>query len=459
MTARRILGGTDATTSWWWLVIFVLLSGISGCLQQSETLPEPIEVTPPPAPVVQVPFAERWTDIWSNQDGLDAVLGRVRGKQLTRAIKAGIRHNQQAEAAIANLRQAISRTRQARSQMRALLKYSETGGIALEVSWESELWKTIDEQLVNPEMDKGLTEVDLLAARQSMASQVIKGWFYLLAIHQHRIRAEEKLQIYKQIRSRADTGFTLGRVEQQEVSQARHQEQTARGHLDQIKTAEKAAGQALSVLTGLNIENLKQTAGKSRVLQLSNGMPLEQLTWRPDVLAAEHRLAEVFADPVTGSLIQIPDISVTGRYGNPGKEFGKLLRKKSGLLDAGYPLLTDATADTEPRQKALAEYDAVLWQAMKEFKNVLKRGRSLQNQYADRKSKRKKTTTELKAVRARYNASRADLSDVLAQQLLVLDADAVLGYVLNRMYGQRLNSYLASAAILPVFPEPEAGGE
>jgi len=162
---------------------------------------------------------------------------------------------------------------------------------------------------------------------------------------------------------------------------------------------------------------------------------------------------------VTGSLIQIPDISVTGRYGNPGKEFGKLLRKKSGLLDAGYPLLTDATADTEPRQKALAEYDAVLWQAMKEFKNVLKRGRSLQNQYADRKSKRKKTTTELKAVRARYNASRADLSDVLAQQLLVLDADAVLGYVLNRMYGQRLNSYLASAAILPVFPEPEAGGE
>lgn len=458
MTAWRILGESNTRAAWWWLMLFILLSSVSGCVQQSET--KPVEEVPQPVPVVQqIPFEQLWPDVWSNPDGLDAVLSRVRGKQLETIVRAAVSHNQLPGSAAANLRKAVAHSQQARSQMHALLKYSEKGGVSLEVSWENELWKAIDKQLANPEMDGALTELDLFAARQSMAAQAIKGWFYLRAVHQHRTRAEENLQIHKQIRSRADTGLTLGRVEQQEVDQARHQERLARDYLKQIDIAEKSAGQALMVLTGLKMDSLKYTSGKSRVLQLAKGMPLELLTRRPDVLAVENRLLAAFAVPVTGSLIEIPDIPLTGKYGNPAKEFSTLLSKKSGLLDAGYPLLTEMTIDTASRRQTLTEYDAVLWQAMKELKDTLKRGRSLQNQYATRKNKRKNTATELNAARARYNASRADLSDVLNQQLLVLDADAALGYVLNRMYGQRLNSYLASAAVTPVSWMVEADGK
>ncbi len=437
-----------------WLGLLFLSFGLSGCVQQVETLPDPVVANEPEPEVLVLPLLDRWSAIWSQKDGIDPLLARVRGKSVRRIAQRSVQNNLTPTAAVANLKRAVRHTNNAKSQIQRMHKYRQRGGVSLQTSWGIGLWKRVSEQLGTPDTDQDLSRMDLIAARQSMAAQAAKGWFYLVAIRQHRLRAEERLQIHKQMHTRAATGLTLGRITQMEVDQVQAGGQAMRHYLKQIRAAEKSAGLALAALTGLSLDQLPVVAGIERVLQMEAAVPLSMLTQRPDLQAAEARLISSFSQSPSSAQIVLPDIPVTSKYAKPTRQFSKLLTSHSGMLDAGYPLLHGVEPVSEPQQQALTDYDLVLWNSMQELKQLLRDGRSLQNQYVKRKGLRKQADSTLNDVRARYNAGRTNLSDVLQQQLSVLEVDSEKGYVLYRMYEQRIDSYLASGIFTSVAQEP-----
>ena len=285
------------------------------------------------------------------------------------------------------------------------------------------------------------TEEAAHAARISLVAEVIAAYLTRQGAEQ-RLRLTEQTLATREVslrlaseRRRAGTATALdyqealGLTEQSRAEQAR------------IDREFRQADNALTLLVGVSdlSPHLPQRSDQRALLvqELAAGTPSDLLSYRPDILAAEHRLRARYADIGAARAAFFPQISLTGLFGTASADLSDLFR--SGQRTWSFvPQLTlpifnagrnRANLDlaTVRRDIAVADYEKAIQTAFREVSDALAATDTLRREEAARQTLAAASSEALRLAEARWRAGvdshlrylDAQRSDFANQALLI----------------------------------------
>jgi outer membrane protein TolC len=183
------------------------------------------------------------------------------------------------------------------------------------------------------------------------------------------------------------------------------------------------------------------------------GLPSELLERRPDVVAAERRVAAAFNREAEAKAARLPTISITASGSNLTSDFYVLQDRENPVWSAGVSLLapiyrgSELQAQVEIRsaeqKQALAEYARAGLRAFNDVENALSSEATLQAREQLLVKAAADNARALEFARQRYRIGSVDLRAVSQQQLAMFAAQATLLRVQSEARVQRVNLHLA----------------
>jgi len=174
---------------------------------------------------------------------------------------------------------------------------------------------------------------------------------------------------------------------------------------------------------------------------------------RPDIVAAERRVAAAFNATNQARAAQLPSIGLTSNVGGASSSLSDLLDPANIAWSAGASLLAPifdggarreaveiASADQE---QALAAYGQAAITAFSELETNLDQGVVLQQRIVDLKEAAAEAEKAFRIARLRYDEGEEELLSVLTIQQRVIGAKSSLSGVERLLLEQRVNLNLA----------------
>ncbi|MEO1696223.1 MAG: efflux transporter outer membrane subunit [Planctomycetota bacterium] len=197
----------------------------------------------------------------------------------------------------------------------------------LNLSWELDLWGRLASQVNAADAEFEATYADLQGARLSVAAQVAAAWFGLREADQQLDLARATLETWTRslsvVRARNDAGL-VGALD---VRLAESNVATSRAQLVTAERGRATASRQLEILLGRYPGAELEAAGSFEVAlpPVPMGVPAELLERRPDVYAAERRLASAEAAAKAARLDRWPSFALTASAGRTSSELDDLL--------------------------------------------------------------------------------------------------------------------------------------
>jgi len=328
-------------------------------------------------------------------------------------------------------------------------------GVGLFVNWELDLWGRIraGQQVTQDQYISA--ELDAEYARQSIAALVAKSWFLATearlqkAIAQDMVAAAERQLGFAQDRLRVGVG------NEYDVTLARANLATYRDGVQSLDLAYQQALRALEALAGrypaAAVKVPAQLAPMPPAVPV--GMPSELLERRPDVVAAERRVAAAFYRVEEAKAAKLPRISLTAGVNSISSEVFVLKDRDNPVWSLGAGLVQplflggqlQAQQDirTAEQMQAVAEYGRVGARAFGEVESALSAEFNLDAREAILKQAVADNTRALELADIRYKVGSGDLRAVQQQQLALAAARTALLRVQSERRVQRVNLHLA----------------
>jgi NodT family efflux transporter outer membrane factor (OMF) lipoprotein len=422
---------------------------------KAEALPT---VDPPPA----------WTAAGAGPGPVsDNWLATFGDDQLTAAVIEAIQHNADLRVGAARVEQALLYARLAGAKLYPSVDLLARGGgkmsgdnsglqgAALTVSWELDLWGRVRYGRAAAAADAASAQADYEYARQSIAALVAKSWFLATEaglqaeVARGTIRDGEELVRLAEARSRVGVG------NDEDVFVARAGVGTSRDVLRQIELGREQAVRALELLLG---RYPAAAAGVTVHLPgqpdaIPTGLPSELLERRPDVVAAERRVAAAFNRVGEAKAARLPAIALTTGVSTISSDLFVLKERDNPVWNFGANLLapiyrggalkTQVEIRTAEQKQAIAAYASVGLRAFGEVENALaaeiaarEREQILTQTLAD-------SQRALEIVQTQYKVGSTDLRFVTQRQLALNATQSSLVRAQAEQRVQRVNLHLA----------------
>jgi outer membrane protein TolC len=197
------------------------------------------------------------------------------------------------------------------------------------------------------------------------------------------------------------------------------------------------------------------------------GMPLDMLERRPDMVAAERRVAAAFNRVGEAKAARLPRIILNANIAGISSDILQLKEDfenpTAGVggrliapLYTGGALTTQVEIRTLEQKEAVAQYASMALRAIGDVENALAAGQNL----AERETVLRQVVTDsergLELAQIGYRVGRQDLRSVQQQQLNVHAARLVLLRVQSEQLSQRVNLHLALGGSFETRPEQQA---
>lgn len=332
---------------------------------------------------------------------------------------------------------------------------SGLSGVLLAASWELDLWGRVRAGRAAGRDQYLSAVVDYEYARQSLAALVAKSWFLATearlqqAVAADMVRASEKLAEVARQRRQVGVG------DDYDLAVAEANLGTVRDTLQQLELGYRQSQRALEVLLGRYPSASLAAADALPGLPppVPAGLPSELLERRPDVVAAERRVAAAFYRVHEAKAARLPAISLTASGSNLTSDFFVLTERDNPVWSGGASLLApiyrggalqaQVQIRTAEQKQALAEYARAGLRAFSDVENALASEFTLRA--------REQILTQVAADQARavefawqrYRVGAVDLRAVSQQQLASFAAQAALLRVQSEARVQRVNLHLA----------------
>jgi outer membrane protein TolC len=197
------------------------------------------------------------------------------------------------------------------------------------------------------------------------------------------------------------------------------------------------------------------------------GMPLQMLERRPDVIAAERRVAAAFNLMGEAKAARLPKISLNLNFGalesdilqlkedheNPSGGFGARLLAP---IYQGGALKAQVEIRTMQQKEALADYARTALRALGEVENSLATSASLAARVKLLTQSVDEQTRALNLVQERFNVGRVDRRTVEQQRMIVQNAQVALLNVRTDELTERINLHLALGGSFEEPPQQQA---
>ena len=446
-------------------VAFAVLGGLPGCalkpVPSTELRQQALEHVVPPA---------QWSAgrIGAGAPGSvsETWLASFADPQLESLVAEAIAYNADLRAAAARVEQAAAYVKLAGADLspdvtiigKTGSKSGGDGGLDIglvRVSWELDVWGRIRSGRAAAVDQYASAEYDYAYARQSLAALVAKSWYAATEAWLQRKLAEDTARAAQELVKLAQDRQRIGAGNARDVAIAQASLSTAQDSVQQFDQSYAAALRALEILLG------RYPAAEIQVRRdlpaalppVPAGLPSELLERRPDVIAAERRVAAAFYRVEEAKAARLPSISLSvgaswvssdllllKNRDNPKGSFGVSLLAP---VFRGGELQAQVEIRTAEQKQAVAEYGSVALTAFGDVENALtgeftlaRRAPLLAATVAE--NERALTLTE-----TQYRVGSTDLRAVKTQQVDLYQARMQQLRLQSERIAQRVNLYLA----------------
>lgn len=327
--------------------------------------------------------------------------------------------------------------------------------VGVEMSWEIDLWGRIRAGARAATASVEATEADFRFAQYSLAAGVAKAYFVAIeAGHQQGVSEQTVADLEETLRI-VELRYENGMVSSQDVALARSDLASARERLVTVQGSRRDALRGLEILLGrypkAELEVAKVLPPVPSLPPV--GLPSQILERRPDLIAAERRVASAFDAVDQARAARLPSISLTGGIGGASNALSTLLDPANLAWSAGTSLLAPlfdggarraqvevATADQE---QALAAYGQAALEAFRDVETSLDSGTVLAQRRKELAVALKEAEEAFRVVELRYKEGATDLLEVLSVQQRVFSAETNLVSLHRQSLTQRVDLHLA----------------
>jgi multidrug efflux system outer membrane protein len=342
-------------------------------------------------------------------------------------------------------------------------------GVGIFLSWELDLWGRVRSGREGARYQYESAVLDAEYARQSMAALAAKSWFLATEASMQRTLAEEMARSSERMVALALDRQRVGRGDEYDVALARAGLQTYRDAAEQLELARQQALRSLETLAGrypaAALEAPMQLASKSA--KVPAGLPAELLERRPDVVAAERRVAAAFYRVEESKAARLPRISLSLSGTSVSSDLIVLQNHSNPIWGLGVGLLapifsggalqSQVEIRTAEQKVAIAEYGRIGARAFGEVENALSSEFTLEARAGVLRTAVTENERALEFANVRYRVGAGDLRAVQQQQLSLYAARTTLLRVQSEQLVQRVNLYLALGGGWANSGDPAAG--
>ena len=398
--------------------------------------------------------------------------------QLEALVAEAFVHNSDLRVAAANVARAFAQTKIASSTLLPVVDLLGRGGgklggdssglqgVLLSASWELDVWGRVRYEQAAFVAVHAASLADLESARQSLAASVARSWFLAREARLQRALAANAVVDGERLTGLATDRERIGSGDSYDIAIANASLEAYRDAVVQADLAHAQAIRSLETLVGrypaAAIEAPTQLATLAGLP--AGGVPAELLERRPDVAAAERRVAAAFNRTEEAKVAMLPRIALTAGVSSVTSELFVLKDHSNPVVSIGANLLAPIfhggalRANVEVRnaeqEQALADYGRVAVRALSEVENALGNEATLRlrEPILARAVAENARSVELAGIRVRVGSG--DLRGVLQQQLALYGSRSAVLRVQSEQRLQRVALYLAlgGAVVEPVPP-------
>jgi NodT family efflux transporter outer membrane factor (OMF) lipoprotein len=442
------------------------VAAVSGCA----TLKEP----PPPATSLNEVLPKTtavpptWKASLSAASGVPADWVNTFGDpQLAAIVDEALQNNLDLQAAAGRVDIAAGLVTQARSLLYPQLALiggaglvgrdwtKDRSGLVGAFSWELDLWGRVRANTASYAATQEAAAADLAYARQSLAATVVTLWYQTIALERLRETAQESMDVYDGLLRLVRVRHGVGRVSMQDIALAGADLDRARRRERDFATSQQQFLRGLEVVVGrYPAAELALAADLPPVPgPVPAGLPSELLERRPDLVAAERRLASAFYYVQSAQAARLPTLALTAAGGRSTSELLRLANVGAGFWSVGVnllaPLFTGGALNAEvqiataEQKTALALYGQVALRAFSEVESTLGNEQLLADQQQYLEAVLTQDSEALRLGRVRYTMGASNLLDVLQLQSRQLNTQFELITIRNDRLANRVALHLA----------------
>ncbi|HXG61488.1 MAG TPA: efflux transporter outer membrane subunit [Planctomycetota bacterium] len=336
-----------------------------------------------------------------------------------------------------------------------LASRSSVYAFSLDLSWEIDLWGRVRSAQAAALADVQAQEADFEGARLSLEGQVARAYFAAVESRLQAALARRTLESYRATTARIEERFRLGLRPALDVALARTAETGAESALRLREEEHALAARRLEALVARYPRGAVETAESLPPLPdpPPAGLPSELVTRRPDLAAAERRLAAAGLRVEEARAALYPRLSLTGSAGQTSSELRDLLDGdfsvwriganllqplfQGGRLRAGVELARSRT------EEALALYAAQALRAFEEVESALAAEQALARREEALRKGLADARAALDQAERRYLAGLTDLLTLQESQRRLYDIESQILAVVRRRLDTRVQLHLA----------------
>jgi outer membrane protein, multidrug efflux system len=430
---------------------------------QKDALPT---VTPP----------AQWTAAAASGAAIDGWIATFQDPQLTALVNEALAHNADVRVGATRVEQARLYARLAGAQLAPSVDLLARGGGKLSgdgsglqggvltATWELDLWARVRSGRAAAVASAASAQADYEYARQSIAALVARSWVLLTETGLQLQSARDTVRASEELIRLADTRLQVGVGDEQDVASARANAGSYRDAQRQLELAREQAIRSLEILLGRY-----PAAALSEAVTLPNppqavpaGLPSELLERRPDVVAAERRVAAAFHRIQEAKAARLPRIALTAGASSITSELFLLKERDNPVWSAGANLVmplfkggalkTQVEIRTAEQRQAVAEYAAVGVRAFGEVESALSAERAAHDRERILTETLADSQRALDLAQTSFKIGRNDLRAVEQRQLALAATRSALIRVQAEQRVQRVNLHLALGGRFEVVP-------
>jgi NodT family efflux transporter outer membrane factor (OMF) lipoprotein len=450
------------------LAVAFVVAALAGCALKKP--PEPAELTKQSLPNLQVPQA------WTAAGGAPSAAGTVgeqpwlaafKDTQLDALVQEALKYNPDLQVTATRVEQAAAYVKVAGAtllpQVNALARgggalsgdSSGLEGVGIFANWELDLWGRVRAGREAARDQYTSAALDAEYARQSLAALVAKSWFLATEARLQKAIAEEMAGSSEKQLALTQDRLRVGRGDEYDVALSKANLATFRDSVRSLDLAYQQALRALEALAGRYPAATVQVPAQLIALPgpVPVGMPSELLERRPDVIAAERRVAAAFYRVEESKAARLPRISLTAAVTSISSELFVLKDRDNPVWSVGAsltaPLFTGGALTgqidvrTAEQKQALAEYARIGSRAFGEVENALSSAFALEDREVILTEAVAANARALELANVRYRVGVGDLRAVQQQSLALHAARTALLRVQVERLVQRVNLHLA----------------
>ncbi len=232
-----------------------------------------------------------------------------------------------------------------------------------QASWAPDIWGNISRAVQANEANAQASEADLEAARLSAQATLAQSYFQLRSLDTQQLLLEDTVAAYGKALTLVQHQYAAGAVAKADLVQAQTQLKTAQAQAIDIGVQRAQFEHAIAVLIGKPASNFSIARGPlmAATPAVPVGLPSDLLERRPDIAAAERRMAQANAQIGIANAAYFPSLTLSATAGYESATLVDWLTAPSRFWSFGTAVagtLFDGGLRRAQTDQAIAAYDS-----------------------------------------------------------------------------------------------------